>query len=95
MFICYGISNGPFYGPLFDIWEADLRWLWHADVGCGLFVKEKGDLVLHAPEFDPTQSTAVKIKLNRRGSNETLVEFWVNSLHMLGKPELVWGEWRE
>lgn len=91
MYICYGISNGPFYlHPLFD-WDDVDRYLWRAPLGCGIAVRAKDDLVLTVPDFDSTQSTAVKITLSRKGSDLPMVEFMVNSYGFIGKPELVWG----
>lgn len=90
MYICYGISNGPRpLGPRAD-WEED-QWLWHAPIGCGVVVRDKDDLVLTVPDFDPTQSTAVKITLSRKGSDVPIVELVQNSFQLSGKPELVWG----
>ena len=94
MYICYGISNGPFYlHPVLD-WEDDARYLWHAPLGCAIAVHEKSDLILDVPEFDSAKSTAVKITLTRKGYDVPLVEQWVNSSNLFGKPELVWGELR-
>jgi hypothetical protein len=89
MYICYGISNGPYYRGPHDIWEEDQH-LGNAPIG-GVAVQEKDDLVLTVPDYDSTQSTAVKITLSRKGSDMPLVDFIVNSYQLCGKPELVWG----
>jgi hypothetical protein len=94
MYICYGISNGP-YSPGRYIWEEDDRYLWRAALGCGIAVQEKDDLVLTVPDFDPTKSTAVKITLKRKAGDTLLIELTANSSQLCGKPELVWSEWRD
>lgn len=90
MYICYGISNGPYYCGPRDIWEEDQH-LWHTPVGGGIVVQEQDDLVLTVPDFDSTQSAPVKITLKRKGSETPLVDLMVNSLLLNGKPELIWG----
>jgi hypothetical protein len=91
MYICYGISNGP-YLPGAYIWdERNHPFLWRAPLGYGIAVEQKDDLVLMCPEFDSTQSTAVKITLSRKGSEVPLIELMANSYQLDGKPELVWG----
>lgn len=94
MYICYGISNGPYYlHPVFD-WEEDGRYLWRVPLGAAIVVQEKTDLTLIVPDFDSTQSTAVKMTLSRKGSDVPVVEFMANSYSLNGKPELVWSECR-
>lgn len=91
MYICYGISNGPYYlGPR-DIWEENDQYLWRPSLGSEIAVQEKDDLVLTVPNFDAAISTAVKITLARKGVDMPLVEFMVNSYGFVGKPELVWS----
>ena len=90
MYICYGISNGPYPVVPRDIW-ADDQYLWRAPLGCEIGVREKDDLVLTVPEFDSTKATAVKITLSRKGSDMPVVEILQNSHLLFGKPELVWG----
>lgn len=94
MYICYGISNGPYYRGPREFGDED-QYLWRAPLGCEIAIKEKDDLVLTVPEFDSTQSTAVKITLNRKGSDVPVVELVQNSCNLYGKPELVWGEYRD
>lgn len=94
MYICYGISNGPQNPWPFSGWENDDRYLWSAGPNCGIGVQSKDDLVLTVDEFDPKVWSIVKIVLKRKGSETPLVELMQNS-HSLGKPELVWGEYRE
>lgn len=92
MYICYGISNGPYYlGPR-DIWEIEDQHLWRAPISGGIVVQEQDDLVLTVPDFDSTQSAPVKITLSRKGSDVPVVEFMANSLLLNGKPELIWGQ---
>lgn len=89
MYICYGISNGPYYRRPREIWESEDP-LWHAPIG-GVVVQEQDDLVLTVPEFDSTKSAPVKITLSRKGSDMPLVEIMANSYQLNGKPELIWG----
>lgn len=95
MYICYGISNGPYYRGPRDILSEEDQYLWYPPPGGGIVVQEQDDLVLTVPDFDSTQSTAVKITLKRKGSDALLIELMANSCLMNGKPELVWGEYRD
>jgi hypothetical protein len=95
MYICYGISNGPYYRTPWDKWAEEDRYLWHAEPGFGIAVREKEDLALSVPEFDPTLSTPVKITLKRKSNDALLIEILQNSCLLYGQPELVWSEWRD